>query len=547
MTSLTPQKAPSDLQEHIARLTERGLVTRIDRRIDKDSELHALVRWQFQGGLREEDRRAFLFTNVVGAHGESYDIPVLVGGLAASPEIYATGLGVPVGDIGELWIKAMANPIAPVLVEQAPCQDVVQTGKDLLTERGGLASLPVPISTPGFDSAPYLTATLCVTKDPENGTQNMGTYRAALKANDRLGVRMASRIGGAGGYLHWQKYKKLGQPMPCAIVVGCAPAVLFTGPQKLPIDVDEMAVAGGLMGKAIKTVRCKTIDLVVPADSEIVIEGLIDTDLLEPEGPFGESHGHVALEDFNMSMRVTAITRKRKPVFLSIISQVTPSESSVLKKVAYEPMFLEHLRNVLGVRGVTRVVMHEPLTNLRKVIFVQFKRGTPKTEVWRGMQGAAALQAQCGKLVIAVSEDISPDNADAIFWSLAYRSNFMEDALMMPYRSSGHGPKSGRAATEGTLLIDATLKHDMPPLALPTEEFMLRAKKIWEELDLPHITPQAPWHGYQLGDWAEEWTEFANVAVAGNWRQSGKSTYERRHGNLIPETPVREVEPPKKT
>jgi len=547
MTSLTPQKAPSDLQEHIARLTERGLVTRIDRRIDKDSELHALVRWQFQGGLREEDRRAFLFTNVVGAHGESYEIPVLVGGLAASPEIYATGLGVPVGEIGELWVKAMANPIAPVLVEKAPCHEVVQTGADLLAERGGVASLPVPISTPGFDSAPYLTATLCVTKDPENGTQNMGTYRAALKANDRLGVRMASRIGGAGGYLHWQKYKKLGQPMPCAIVVGCAPAVLFTGPQKLPIDVDEMAVAGGLMGKAVNTVRCKTIDLVVPADSEIVIEGLIDTDLLEPEGPFGESHGHVALEDFNMSMRVTAITRKRKPVFLSIISQVTPSESSVLKKVAYEPMFLEHLRNVLGVRGVMRVVMHEPLTNLRKVIFLQFKRGTPKTEVWRGMQGAATLQAQCGKLVIAVSEDISPDNADAIFWSLAYRSNFMEDVLMMPYRSSGHGPKSGRAVIEGTLLIDATLKHDMPPLALPTEEFMLRAKKIWEELDLPHITPQSPWHGYQLGDWAEEWTEFANVAVAGNWRQSGKSTYERRHGNLIPETPVRTVESSKKT
>ena len=234
MKSVITQKAPSDLQEHIARLTERGLVTRIDRRIDKDSELHALVRWQFQGGLREEDRRAFLFTNVVGAHGESYEIPVLVGGLAASPEIYATGLGVPVGEIGELWVKAMANPIAPVLVEKAPCHEVVQTGTDLLAERGGLASLPVPISTPGFDSAPYLTATLCVTKDPENGIQNMGTYRAALKANDRLGVRMASRLSGAGGYLHWQKYKKLGQPMPCAIVVGCAPAVLFTGPQKLP-------------------------------------------------------------------------------------------------------------------------------------------------------------------------------------------------------------------------------------------------------------------------------------------------------------------------
>jgi 3-polyprenyl-4-hydroxybenzoate decarboxylase len=290
----------------------------------------------------------------------------------------------------------------------------------------------------------------------------------------------------------------------------------------------------------------QTIDLVVPADSEIVIEGLIDTDLLEPEGPFGESHGHVALEDFNMSMRVTAITRKRKPVFLSIISQVTPSESSVLKKVAYEPMFLEHLRNVLGIRGVTRVVMHEPLTNLRKVIFVQYERGTPKTEVWRGMQGAASLQAQCGKLVIAVSEDISPDNADAIFWSLAYRSDFMEDVLVTPYRSSGHGPKSGRGVTEGTMLIDATLKHDMPPLALPAEEFMTRAKKIWEELDLPRIIPQAPWHGYQLGDWDKEYDGFAEAAVAGDWRESGKQTYERRQGNLIPETPVRNVKSPKK-
>lgn len=542
MSSSVAQEAPSDLQEHLARLTERGLVTRIDRRIDKDSELHPLARWQFQGGLRDEERRAFLFTNVVGARGETYDIPVLVGGLAASPEIYAAGLGVPVADIGKVWVKAMAEPIAPVLVEDAPCHEIVQTGPELSAEHGGLAGLPVPISTPGFDAAPYLTATLCVTKDPESGIQNMGTYRAALKANDRLGVRMASRLSGAGGYLHWEKYKKLGEPMPCAIVVGCAPAVLFTGPQKLPIDVDEMAVAGGLMGKPVRTVRCKTIDLVVPADSEIVIEGLIDTDLLEPEGPFGESHGHVALEDFNMSMRVTAITRKRKPVFISIVSQVTPSESSVLKKVAYEPMYLEHLQNVLGIRGVRRVVMHEPLTNLRKVIFVQFARGTPKTEVWRGMQGAATLQAQCGKLVIAVSDDIVPENADAIFWSLAYRSDFMEDLLVTPYRSSGHGPKSGRGAMEGTLMIDATLKHAMPPLALPAEEFMTRAKDIWQELDLPRIVPQSPWHGYQLGDWAQEWTDFAVAAVAGDWRQNGESTYARRHGNLKPETPVRSVQ-----
>lgn len=534
--------APADLQEHLAILERRGLLIRIDRPINKDTELHPLGRWQFQGNLQEADRRALLFTNVTDSVGRHYDIPVVVGGLAASAEIYASGLGVPVEDIGKVWIKAVSMPVEPVLVEQAPCQEVVLTGDDLTKPDGGLATLPVPVSTPGFDAAPYLTATLCITKDPESGIQNMGTYRAALKANDRLGVRMASRLSGAGGYLHWQKYQKRGEKMPCAIVVGCAPVVLFTGPQKLAIDQDEMAVAGGLIGRAVEVVRCRTIDLLVPASAEIVIEGLIDTDLLEPEGPFGESHGHVALEDYNMSMHVTAITRKAKPVFISIISQVTPSESSVLKKVAYEPMFLEHLKSVLNIRGIKRVVMHEPLTNLRKVIFLQFEHSAQKAEVWRGMQGAASLQAQCGKLVIAVSEDIDPENADAIFWSLAYRADFTEDVLVTPYRSSGHGPKSGRAPLEGTLLIDATLKHKMPPLALPAEEYMLRAKSIWEELDLPPLSPQSPWHGYHLGDWSDMWTSYASAAAKGNWRTSGAATFGRRRSGLKPETPVRSAE-----
>jgi 4-hydroxy-3-polyprenylbenzoate decarboxylase len=536
-----PAGAPRDLQEHIARLEAKGLLTRIQHPINKDTELHPLVRWQFQGGLDEAQRRAFLFTDVVDGDGKKYDIPVLVGGLAASAEIYATGLGLPVEEIGRAWIDAMDGPIDPVVVEDAPCQEVVVTG-DALTRKGeGLSRLPVPVSTPGFDAAPYLTATLCVTKDPDNGIQNMGTYRAALKADDRLGVRMASRLSGAGGYLHWEKYRARGEQMPCAIVIGCAPAVLFTGPQKLKIDDDEMAVAGGLMREAVRTVRCKTIDLMVPADAEIVIEGLIDTDTLEPEGPFGESHGHIALEDYNMSMHVTAITMKTKPVFVSIVSQVTPSESSVLKRVAYEPLFFDHLKRTLGVRGIKRVVMHEPLTNLRKVIFLQFARGTPQAEVWRGMQGAATLQAQCGKLVIAVSEDINPENADAVFWSLAYRSDFGHDLHVTPYRTSGHGPKSGRSPLESTLLIDATLKHDMPPLALPAEKYMVAARKIWEDLQLPHLTPRPPWHGYHLGDWDKRWDEYADAAAAGDWRTTGERTFANRMGGVKPETPVRDA------
>jgi UbiD family decarboxylase len=533
---------PLDFQSHLAALEAQGLLVRVDRPINKDTELHPLVRWQFQGGLAEDERRAFLFSNVTDSSGRRYDIPVAVGALAASPRIYAVGMGRPVDEIEAAWMRAIANPIAPVVVGAPPCQAVVIKGEALLGPGKGLARLPVPISTPGFDAAPYLTATLCVTCDPDTGIQNMGTYRAALKATDRLGVRMSSRIGGAGGYLHWKKHNRKGEPMPCAIVVGCAPVAMFTGGMKLAVDLDEMAVAGALAGAPMRMAKALSVDLNVPADAEIVIEGLIDPDLLEPEGPFGESHGHVALEDFNMSMRVTAITHRQAPVFASIISQVTPSESSMLKKVAMEPLFLTHLRQQLAVKGVRRVVMHEPLSNLRKVIFVQFAHGTPRSEIWRGLHGAATLLADWGKICIALSEDIDPTNADAVFWSLAYRSNPIEDVHIAPHRSAGHGPKSRPREEDSGLLVDATLKHSAPPLALPAREFMERARTIWQELQLPTLAPQPPWHGYSLGDWSQTWDVYAERAVAGKWQQSGEETFARRRGGLTPETPVREVE-----
>ena len=548
---------PLDFQAHLAALERRGLLLRIDRSINKDTELHPLVRWQFQGGLREDQRRAFLFTNVTDARGRAYHIPVAVGALAASPEIYSVGMGRPVAEIETAWLDAIANPIAPVAVSSPACHATVIREEALRGAGHGLALLPVPVSTPGFDAAPYLTATLCITRDPDTGVQNMGTYRAALKASDRLGVRMSSRIGGAGGYLHWQKYHARGEPMPCAIVIGCAPVAMFTGGMKLPLDLDEMAVAGGLAGRPLPVAKAVTVDLCVPAEAELVIEGLIDPELLEPEGPFGESHGHVALEDFNMSMRVTAITHRASPVFASIISQVTPSESSVLKKVAMEPLFLTHLRDRLAIKGVTRVVLHEPLSNLRKVIFVQYAQGTPRTEVWRGLHGASTLFADCGKICVAVSADIDPANTDAVFWSIAYRSNPVEDTHVAPHRSAGHGPKSNRppplpspasgggmgwGSEDSTLLIDATLKHAAPPLALPTRQFMAHARAIWEELGLPALAPASPWHGYSLGDWSAMWDRYAERAVAGEWAQSGQETFARRRGGLIPETPVRDVE-----
>jgi UbiD family decarboxylase len=533
-----------DFQDHLADLEAAGLVTRIDTPINKDTELHPLVRWQFVGGVPEDKRRAFVFTNVTDAKGRKYDIPVVVGALSASPEIYAIGMGRKVEEIGEAWLAAINHPIAPVVVTSARCQEVVITGNDL-NAPGGLNALPVPVSTPGFDSAPYLTATLCVTRDPDSGVQNMGTYRAALKAADRLAVRMVAREAtGAGGFRHWLKYRDRGEKMPIAIVIGAAPVVVFTGPQKLAIDLDELGVAGGLAGEPIRVVKAKTVDLHVPADTEIVIEGLIDCQKLEPEAPFGESNGYVALEAFNMPMQVTAITRKKQPVFCSIISQVTPSESSVIKKVAYEPLFLAHLRDQLAIKGVLRVAMHERLTNLRPVIFVQIKAETPRAEVWRALYGASTLMSNCGKIVVAVSDDIDPQSVDAVLWSLAYRSNPIEDVQLVPYRGGVQGAQYGPEQSDSSMLIDATRKRPMAPLALPTREHMEHARELWERLGLHPLTVTSPWHGYHLGDWTETWEKFAQRAAAGDWEMSGLETLARQRGGVMPETSVRAVEKP---
>ena len=219
--------------------------------------------------------------------------------MPSSPAIYALGMGRPVEEIGDAWMAGDRASDPAGATNDAPCQEVVVTGDEL--RRGGLKRLPVPVSTPGFDAAPYLTATLCVTRDPESGVQNMGTYRVALKAADRaVCAWWRARRPGAGGFLHWLKYRERKEKMPIAIVVGAAPIVMFTGPQKLAVDIDEMAVAGGAAGEPIRMTRCRTIDLDVPADAEIVVEGLIDRDVLEPEAPFGESNGYVALEAYNM-------------------------------------------------------------------------------------------------------------------------------------------------------------------------------------------------------------------------------------------------------
>jgi 4-hydroxy-3-polyprenylbenzoate decarboxylase len=539
---MAPTRTYPDLHDHIAALEKAGQLIRVDRPINKDTEMHPLVRWQFRGGLPESERKAFLFTNVIDSRGKRYDIPVIVGGLAANREIYRIGLGCELNEIDASWARAMRAPIKPRVVENAPCHEVVITGAELDRPGNGLDGIPVPISTPGWDNAPYTTLSQYITKDPETGVQNVGNYRGQIKTRRRLGMNPSLELR-PGIYTHWLKYKKRGEKMPAAVVLSGPPAVTFVSSQKIPENLDEIEVAGALVGSPINVVKAVTVDLMVPAEAEIVVEGFIDTEALEPEAPFGESHGHVNLQEYNAFMDVTAITRRKNAVLTSIISQVTPSESSLIKRVSLEPLLLQSLK-ALGLNCVKRVSMHEPLTNLRKLVILHIEKGTPRQEVWRAMYGLCSQHRAIGKYVIALDEDIDPENMDAVWWALSYRCNPALDMDVLRHRDQGHGPRSLRNGGEdASVLFDATLKEPYPPISLPKREYMENARKIWEELGLPALKPQAPWFGISLGEWSDEFDAMAKRAVEGDYWTTGDIIAQQRRTDVAMNTEVRRTKP----
>ncbi len=237
------------------------------------------------------------------------------------------------------------------------------------------------------------------------------------------------------------------------------------------------------------------------------------------------------------------IARRRDAIIPSIISQVTPSDSSVIKRVAYEPMFLEHLTDHLGIKGVVRVSMHEPLTNLRRVIIIQVERGVPESEVWRALYAAASFQRPWGKYVIAVNEDIDPDNTDAVFWAMSYRADPERDTHVLRHNDPGHVPRT-ESAEDSALLVNATLRQDAPPLSLPERRYMEAAKDLWERLGLPALRPEAPWHGYSLGQWSDDWDAAAQRAADGHYLENGRISYQKRRSDVAPNTPVGDLGEP---
>ena len=507
-------KPYEDLREFIAALDAHDKLYRIHREINKDSELQPLVRWQFRG-LPEEARRGFLFDNVTDGKGRKYHCRVLVGGLAGSEAIYCLGLKCQPDEVADRWLYAMDHPIDPIIVGSGSCQEEVHTGDDLLSQ-GGLLEFAIPMSTPGFDNGPYITAGHWITKDPETGRRNVGNYRGLIK-----GPALSGLMSGTPQDLssHWEKCRKLGKPLEVAIVVGTVPVVSYCATQKVPPDVDEIALAGGLTGAPVKLVKCKTVDLEVPATAEIVLEGIIPTNYMEEEGPYGESMGYVDPRTLSTMFELKCVTHRKDPIWVSIISQVTPSESSKIKAMGMSTLVKRFIVGK-GFDCVREVHMIEPLVNLRPYVAVSLKKRNDE-DPWGVMQAVLDYGDRVGKMIVAVDEDINVKDPIAVTWAITHRSQPHKDIKIVGDRPFGATP-IGMVAThpssrydncESSLLIDATRKADFPPLSLPKKEFMVRARQIWEELGLPKLEPQEPWHGYLMGLWPEDLEEEAELAA----------------------------------
>lgn len=519
-----------DLREYIDVLKWNGHLVTIKREINKDTELQPLVRWQLRG-LPEKERKAFLFENVTDVKGKKYNGSVLVGAHAASRKIYALAMGCKPEEIMARWAEAQLRPIKPKLVSSGPAQEEVHMGENLM-EHGGIEEFPIPISTPGFDNAPYFTAANWVSKDPETGAYNVGNYRGMVK--DKLRVGCDCRIP-QHMRQNWVKYKARGLSMPVAVFIGATPNLGMVAVTKFPYGKDEYEVAGGIAGEPVELIRCMSVDLEVPATAEVVIEGEIPTDYLEREGPFGEYTGYMGLRTENLFLNIKCISHRKRPIWNTFISQFPPSESSVIKGVGTEAAYYKLLKYDLGIDTLVDVGLHGE-SGTEQFCVISLKKTDP-TVPWKALNGAVALDPGYLKWVIVVDEDIDPHDPDSYIWALCWRVQPDKDIRITPGKSAHLDPSAvppeehermaGYPLTT-SILIDATRKWAYPPTSLPKKEFMERARQIWEEEGLPELNPKVPWYGYSLGYWTEQDQEEAELALKGEHYQTGEKIARER-------------------
>lgn len=325
--------------------------------------------------------------------------------------------------------------------------------------------------------------------------------------------------------------------MQAAIVIGAPPNIGYVSVARLPYEVDEFAVAGGITGEPVELVKCKTVDIEVPAHAEVVIEGEISTHESELEAPFGEATGYIGQREMMPYFTVKCITHRRNPVWLTFSVQLPPSEDHTLRAISHEAILYKQLRYDLNLQHVLAVAMHDVTT---RICVIQMKK-IETSEVWRTLESVSPGR-QDPKIIIAVDEDTNPADFDQVVWSIVLRAQPHRDCRIpvitgpstMDYSLEAPGGAQKRDAQfkgmpqASRLLIDATMKWPYPPVSLPKKQFMEEALQLWKQQGLPPLKLKEPWWGYDLGYWSQEHDNEASLATKGEYYKTGERLAQKR-------------------
>ena len=467
--------AYADLREYLSALENKGKLKRVKKEVDKDWEVAAVCRQLFKK-IPPQKRPALLFENVKG-----FQIPIVAGVLGASKEIYAIGLETDsVEGINQKWDRALENPIAPRMVSTGPCKENIWHGDQV-----DLFKLPVPIWTVGEDPGPFFTSPFVITKDPETGNRNVGTYRMQVKGRNKTGFLIGVRQDAAW---HLRQNNRQNKPTPVAVVIGTDPSIGYVSVSKMSEALDEFAVAGALRGAPVDLVRCETVPLEVPATAEIVLEGEIPPSALENEGPFGEYTGYMGPAGDQPFFNVKCMTFRNNPVYQAFISQMPPSESSCIRGIGREWPLFKHLKHTLRF-PIKDLRLKEAGGSGAYVVVSLHKQF--EGQVRQLMYGIWSMRTGFGKITVVVDDDIDIQDDFAIDWALSWRVRPDRDVYIeRDVQAVGLDPSQGPPTVPqhhpsrqvgSRIAIDATRKHDYPAVSLPPKEHLDRIARNWKE------------------------------------------------------------------
>ena len=275
---------------------------------------------------------------------------------------------------------------------------------------------------PGFDASPFTTAGLIITKDVETGIRNVGSY-VLMKTGKTTGLMAMGLAAHTQQHisLQWFKAKKRGLPLEAALTFGAVPVLGMTAGVKYPYGVDELSVSGGLAGEPIKLVKCETVDLEVPATSEIIMEGEISTEYMERGGFHGEYQGYVTTNPLRPQFKLKCISHRKNPIYVETVVQREPCDAQNVKEFGNNGLLYSRLKYDENIPGLIDV-----MTQMQFNVFrVKSDNSTPTTVMKIKNffeEGKDYLTAQDRKFIVIVDEDINLNRMDDIIWAMSGRT-----------------------------------------------------------------------------------------------------------------------------